>query len=250
MKKLWIGVCVCASAAFGGVVVVAQDRTDASAGSAIRRTYQVPAFDRVLLAGAHHVVIAVGAAQAIRAEGPKESLDLTELVVEHGELRIEPKDHHRHGEWPRYAPATYYVTVPRLTDATLAGSGDIRVDHVDGERFGATVAGSGMIDVHALRVGQAKLTMAGSGILSAHGSAQFSHVAIAGAGHIRAREVTSNTAAVSLVGAGDAALTVEREANVSVIGSGEVTIDGPARCSISRMGSGKVSCSGAGTRKS
>jgi len=244
MKKLWITLCACVFAGFGDVAVVAQDRADAGSASSIRRSYDVAAFDRVLLAGSHHVVIAVGAAQAIRAEGPRESLDLTEVMVERGQLRIEPKDHHRHVDWPRYAPATYYITVPRLADATLAGSGDIRVDRVHGAQFGATVAGSGMIDVHALRVDQARLTMAGSGILSARGSAQHSSVTVAGAGHIRAGDVTSSTAAVSLVGAGDAALTVEREANVSVIGSGEVRIAGPARCSISRMGSGRVSCSG------
>jgi len=248
MKKLWIGIGTCALGTLAGTLVVAQDR-DAGGAQPIRRNYEVPAFDRVVLAGPHHVVIAVGPAQTIRAEGPKDSLDQTEVVVEHGQLRIEPKDHDRRGKW-QYAPATYHITVPRLTDTTLAGSGDIRVDRVDGERFGATLAGSGTIDVHALRVDQARLTMAGSGILSARGSANHSNVTIAGAGHIRAQDVVSTTAAVSLVGAGDAALTVQREANVSVIGSGDVRIAGPAHCSISRMGSGNVNCSGAGARKS
>jgi hypothetical protein len=104
------------------------------------------------------------------------------------------------------------------------------------------VARSGDLDVAALRVGDARFSIAGSGDLTARGTATRSHVSIAGSGNLRARGMTSAEATVSVVGAGDAALTVDDTARVSIIGSGDVEIAGAARCSITRMGSGRALC--------
>ena len=61
---------------------------------------------------------------------------------------------------------------------------------------------------------------------------------------MRAREVTSDVASVSIAGAGDVALTVETDAQVSIVGGGDVEIAGPARCAVSRFGGGRVRCNG------
>ena len=59
--------------------------------------------------------------------------------------------------------ASFVVTVPQLSGATIAGSGDIRVDKVQGDSFEGVVAGSGGLNVAALDVQQLKLAIAGSG---------------------------------------------------------------------------------------
>jgi hypothetical protein len=214
----------------------------AQAGNA-DRSYRVGAFDSIGAVGANLVVVHVGGAPSVSARGPAETLDRMEVVVEHGSLQIRPRREYRnHFDWRGVKPATYTVTVPRLTAASLVGSGDMRVDRAEGGKFAASVAGSGNLDIAALRVGEADLSMAGSGNLTARGSATRANLSVAGSGNVRTRGVTSRTASVSIAGSGTAELSAQDAANVSIVGSGDAIISGPARCHISRIGSGKARC--------
>jgi hypothetical protein len=232
--------------ALGGSMVLAERGASATAANDAQRSYQVSGFDKVGQVGPNHVLVTVGPAVSVRAQGPRKTLDLYEVVVEHGALSIRPKDtdewKHREWRWHDVEPATFYVTLPRLSGASTAGSGDMRIDRVTGERFAASVAGSGDIDVGSLGVGDADFSVAGSGNLVAHGRARQSRVSIAGSGEVKAREVASENASISIVGSGDVALTVRDDAHVSIMGSGDAEIAGSAHCTISRFGSGNVRC--------
>lgn len=238
----------------GATMVVAQD----GAGASTSRTYGLAGFEEISVVGPHHVVVSVGPAFSIRAEGPQQTLADTEVEVDDGRLEIHPVDDEdywdrrcgeRDGErrwrcWDDYQPATFHVTLPRISAASLVGGGDMRIDRVEGAEFSASVAGSGDLDVAALRVDDARFSIAGSGDLVARGRARHSRVSIAGSGNLEARGVTSNEASISIAGSGNAALTVQDDARVSIVGSGDVEIAGPARCSVSRFGGGKVRCNG------
>lgn len=227
-----------------GTVAAAQQ------GGESTRDYSLAGFDRVSSAGPQRVVIAVGPAALVRASGPIEALDLFEVEVEGGELRIGPKESLRnHDDWRdiesrELEPVTFHVMVPRLEAASLAGSGRVEVDRVDGDAFGAAVAGSGKLEVAALSVDSARFSVAGSGDLAAHGRAREARISIAGSGEVQTHDVASEAAWVSIVGSGNAALSVERDAHISIIGSGDVDIAGPAHCTVSRFGSGRVTCNG------
>ncbi|HSQ96214.1 MAG TPA: head GIN domain-containing protein [Croceibacterium sp.] len=215
----------------------------AAQSAAIERDYRVGSFDKIAAAGANVVIVHLGGVPSVRAQGPAETLDKMEVVVEHGGLQIRPRrEFSRNFDWRGLKPATYTVTLPRLTDAALAGSGEMRIDRAEGDRFAATVAGSGNLDIAALRVGQAKLSMAGSGNLTARGSATRADLSVAGSGNVRAHGVASRTATVSIAGSGDAEITAKDTANVSIVGSGDALIAGGARCAVTRIGSGRAHC--------
>jgi hypothetical protein len=247
MRKLLMMGTIGTLAAFATSMVTAQDGNEVS----IARSYEVTGFEQVSVVGPHHVLISVGPAYSVSVEGPQETLDLTEVVVEDGRLKIQPKDDwwERGGrrEWERwrdYKAATYHVTLPRISGVSLMGGGNMSVDRVEGAEFSASVAGSGDLDVATLRVDDARFSIAGSGDLIARGSARNSRVSIAGSGNLRAGDVTSNDASISIAGSGNVALRVEDAARVSIVGSGDVEISGPARCSVSRFGGGRVRCGG------
>ncbi|HEU4651854.1 MAG TPA: head GIN domain-containing protein [Croceibacterium sp.] len=257
MDKVLTMVSAGALAALSATMGAAQDGTLA-AGEATSRSYALADFESIAVVGPHHVVVSVGPAFSVRAEGPQQSLADTEVEVENGRLQIHPiedqdhwdrrcgrRDDGRHWRcWDDYKPATFYVTLPRIEAASLVGGGDMRIDRVEGNAFRASVAGSGDLDVGSLRVDDAHFSIAGSGDLVARGSARHSRVSIAGSGNLQAREVNSTDASVSIAGSGNAALTVQEAARVSLVGSGDVEISGPARCSVSRFGGGKVRCDG------
>ena len=224
-----------ALAACGGAALAAQS-------AVTERSYRVNGFDKITAAGANFVVVHVGGGTSVTAQGPADTLDRMEVVVEHGSLQIRPRREFRNVDWRGLKPATFTVTLPRLAAATLAGSGDMRVDRAEGDAFAGTVAGSGDLDVAALRVGRVNLTMAGSGNLVARGSAARADLSVAGSGNVRARGVTVRNAAISIAGSGNAELTARDAASVSIVGSGEADISGGARCQVSRIGSGRARC--------
>jgi hypothetical protein len=240
---------LCASAG-----VAQQGEASAAPGG---RSYDLAGFEEISVVGPHRVVVTVGPAFSVTAEGSQQTLADTEVEVEDGRLKIHPvkddeywdrrcgrRERERRHCWDDYEPATFRVTLPRIEAVSLIGGGDMRVDRVEGGEFRASVAGSGDLDLAQLQVDNAHFSIAGSGDLVARGSARHSRVSIAGSGNLHAREVTSTEATISIAGSGNAALTVQDDARVSIVGSGDVEIAGPARCAVSRFGGGKVRCNG------
>jgi hypothetical protein len=216
-------------------------------GKTGQRSFDVAGFDRVSLGGAHDVVVKVGGAHSVRAEGDTKALERLDIRVVGGELKIgskRDKDSWSIGFGGRHKGVTVHVTLPSLTGAEIGGSGDLKIDRVEGSGFAASIAGSGDIDVAALKVGEASFSIAGSGGITAKGSADKTSISIAGSGDVDLAGLESRNASVSVVGSGNVSARVNETADVSVMGSGDVTLAGSAKCKISKMGSGEVRCEG------
>jgi len=207
-----------------------------------QRSFNVGAFDRVALAGSYDVVVTVGGAAAVRAEGDSERLERLEIRVEDGQLRIGSRGRRGWSWGGRRGRVTVHVTVPALAGAAVTGSGDMRIDRVEGRAFTASIAGSGDLEVAALRVEQASFSIAGSGNVRAAGTAARAEISIAGSGDADLAAVESRTAEVTVMGSGDARLRATETASVTLMGSGDVSVTGGARCSINKRGSGDVHC--------
>jgi hypothetical protein len=212
-------------------------------GASASRTFQVGAFSSVSLAGPHNVVVQVGPAASVRAEGPEEEIERLEIEVRGGDLEIGTKKNSWKAGFNRdRKPVTIYVTTPSLAAADIAGSGDMRIDRVEGDRFAADTAGSGNMEIAALRVREADFSIAGSGNIKASGNAARTKVEIAGSGDVDIGALDARTASVSIVGSGNVRARASETADVEIMGSGDVTLAGSAKCSVSKMGSGSVRC--------
>lgn len=217
-------------------------RNDSAASVATQRSFEVGAFDAVSLEGPHDVIVKVGGAPSVRAEGSADVLDHLEVLVESGNLVI--RQERGQWNWGHRKPATVYVTVPALTAASLGGSGNIRIDKVTGDSFKAALGGSGNIDIGALSVGKADFSIAGSGNIKAAGKADTTSTSIAGSGNAAIDGLESQTASVSIVGSGNADVRASGTAAVTIMGSGDVTVAGGGKCTVNKMGSGDVRCGG------
>ena len=222
----------------------AQNNAQASTGS-VQRAFEVAGFDSVSLGGPHNVVVQVGPATSVRAEGPAAELDRLEIKVENGDLEIGTR---KDKSWTvhvgRTVPVTIYVTTPMLKAAAIGGSGDMQIDKVEGVNFKAAVGGSGDIAIASLKVDNASFSIAGSGGIKAVGSAGKADISVVGSGDVDVGGVETRSASVSIAGSGDVQTRAMETADVSIMGSGDVTVSGPAKCSVSKMGSGDVRCGG------
>jgi hypothetical protein len=221
----------------------AQRNADRPRGQTTQRSYDLTGFKAVSLAGSQDVIVRVGPAFSVRAEGEAEMLDRLDIQVEGSSLRVGMKK----GNWMDFgsrSKTTIYVTLPALEAAAVAGSGDMRIDRVEGNRFSAAVSGSGDLAVGAIRVADAEFAVTGSGAIRASGSAERASSSVTGSGDLDLGGLETGTAAVAVVGSGDVRARVMQQANVSIIGSGDVSISGPAKCSVTKKGSGDVRCEG------
>jgi len=212
-------------------------------GTGSGRSFAVADFTAVDLRGSDDVDIRVGAGFSVRAEGDTDVLEKLKIERVGSTLRV---GRIRSGgwSWGDDDGAKIFVTMPRLIDASVAGSGDMAIDRVEGSRFSGAIAGSGSLAIGALAVDEAKLEIAGSGDLKAAGRARSIDIDIAGSGDVEAPKLTADSAKISIAGSGNVRAIVDGPAKVSIAGSGDVVLGGKARCDTSAMGSGTVRCGG------
>jgi hypothetical protein len=211
-------------------------------GTGGNRTFAVNGFTGVDAAGPDDVDVRVGSGFSVRAEGDPKVLDKLEIVKEGDTLKVRRKDHSFSWGGERKG-AKIYITMPRMTAASTTGSGDMAVDHVDGEKFEASATGSGDLNIGSLSVQAVALSVTGSGNLGTAGSARTGAFSVTGSGDITAPKLSLGQASVNVMGSGGVSAAVNGAANVNVMGSGDVTLTGGAKCTTSKMGSGDVSCS-------
>ena len=230
---------VLAAAALAGCHARGED-----GGATVSKNYTVGNFSAIEVAGPYDVEVRTGSNASVTAQGSEKLLERTEVEVKGDKLLIRPE---HQGGWFHFGwshgKAHFVVTVPQLTAATIAGSGDIRVDKVSGQDFEGAVGGSGSIEVASLAVQQLKLSIAGSGDVKGAGSAQSAKYDIAGSGDIDAANVQTQSIEATIAGSGGIKAHATGNANISIMGSGDVDVTGGAKCNISKAGSGNAHCS-------
>lgn len=241
MRKLIATAVIAGSAATSGCHRASEDP-----GPTVSRNYQIGNFQKIEVAGPYDVTIRTGANPSVAAQGGEKLLARTTVEVEGDKLVIRPQE--KHGfhfmSFSTRGKANFTITVPQLSAATIAGSGDIHLDHAQGQRFEGTVAGSGGLDVDKIDVGSLKLTIGGSGSArTGAGKAQSAEYTIAGSGDIEAGSVDTQQAKVTIAGSGGIKAHATVTADVNIMGSGAVDVTGGAKCSVSKAGSGSVNCS-------
>ena len=242
MRKSIAAAVIAASAATGACGQAHQE----GAGPTVSKNYQVGNFQQIEVAGPYDVEIRTGSNASVAAQGSENLLKHTVVQVEGDKLviRSEAQKGFFHWGFGSHGKASFTVTVPQLAAATIAGSGDIHVDHVQGPKFDGTVAGSGGLRVEDAEVGALKLAIGGSGSAKViAGKAQVADYAIGGSGDIQAGSVEAQRAKVAIAGSGSVKAHATGTADVSIMGSGDVDISGGAKCSVSKHGSGDVRCS-------
>lgn len=230
-RKLTVLAAALAAGAIATMSASSAQRQDAPAGAATEQR-PVTAFSAIELAGPYHVVIDAQAKPALELTGERKQLAEVETVVQGDTLVVRPVP--RHGFFFNFGKRRETVTVRigagALKRLTVAGSGDVDIDHVDGDRF--TLAGNGPGDVHAGgAVRQLTVTSSGSGDLDLRRlKAADVDLALNGPGDVKLADV-GNALAVQQGGSGDLVADGLRTAKVTarMRGPGDVKLSGTSR---------------------
>ena len=211
-----------------------------ASGSGPTRTYAVEGFDRIAVAGGDDVDVRAGTAFSVRAEGPADELDRLRIARDGRDLVIGRQK--RVFGFGGGKGVKVFVTLPRLSEANIVGSGTMMVDRIEGTTFEANIAGSGDLNIAALTTYAAEVNIAGAGTLRAGGAIKRLEANVMGSGSLDAAGLRVGEADVTVAGSGNVRAAVSGRATVELMGSGNVDLGAAAQCDVSKKGSGSVRC--------
>jgi Putative auto-transporter adhesin, head GIN domain len=202
----------------------------------------IAAFQSLEAAGPDNVKFVTGEGYRISATGDAKILEKLRYRLENGVLMVGRKG----SSWQMGSSdsaATITITAPSINGLSLAGSGDINADNLQGDAVKLELAGSGNINVAAVTAKRIKSELAGSGDIVLAGKVENGEYEIAGSGTINAIKLAHADAKVSIAGSGDVSLTATGNVAADIVGSGDVNVTGGAKCTVSKTGSGSLNCS-------
>jgi len=191
----------------------------AAQGSGGSRTYAVRDFDSVALGGVGDVEVRVGGDWSVTATGAPAALDKLLIERDGDTLKLGRK---RGMQWGKSEKIRFTVTMPRIEEASIGGAGSITVDRVPAGSFSGHIGGSGTV--------------------LASGRARALEATIGGSGNLQLKPLSTETAEITIAGAGNVDVTASRTADVTIVGSGNVTVGGGAKCSTTKLGGGTIRC--------
>ena len=231
-------------ATIAALAVAACSESHAGSGPTVSRDYKVGGFQSIEVGGPYEVEVRTGAVPSVSASGPEKLIERLVVEVRGDRLMIRPREE-RGFNWGGFkGTARIQVTAPVLRAAAIAGSGDLRVDRVNGDRFEGSIGGSGDMRIERVEVQSLKFAIGGSGSVHAGaGQAREAHYSIAGSGEIETGGVRTENARISIAGSGSVNGHASGTADVDIVGAGDVNLTGGAKCNVSRTGAGDVHCS-------
>ena len=180
------------------------------------QTRSVEHFERVRVAGAGDAVITVGEKQKVTVTCDDNLIGHVRTRVVDGTLELGLEN----GSYSFRTGPRFEISVPRLTGASVAGSGDIEVSGLDSDEFDVAIAGSGDI--------------------RAKGRAARVDVDIAGSGDASLFAVEARSASASIAGSGRVDVSASESLSAKIMGSGTVRYRGDPKVKRTIAGSGEV----------
>ena len=191
----------------------------------------------IVLAGPDDVVISEGADFNVAVSGDAEAVESLRFSLEEDALSIS-----REKDMGKVrGRATVQVTMPRLNEIVLAGSGQVQAARMTGKAE-IVVAGSGSVAVDKIEAQAFALTIAGSGDFAGSGTADTLDLTIAGSGEADMPGLKVGGADITVAGSGSSEFASDGQVEASIMGSGSIVVNGRADCSVEAMGSGKLTC--------
>ncbi len=204
-------------------------------GNIITAEIPLPPVNEIKLAIPADVTIEQGDEQKITVEGDENIVDRLKTRVNGGEWKIDTDRCIRN-----IGTLNIHMVVKDMKKIFVSGSGKVTSSNIiQTDKMDLDISGSGDIDV-GLDVIDLEVGISGSGKMFAEGKTEYADYKISGSGDVRAFELDSRRADVTISGSGSVEVTVEERLKVRISGSGDVYFRGDPELDISVSGSGDV----------
>jgi len=203
---------------------------------------EVSAFTEISLKIGANVHLKQGESQSVEVKCSESTLAKLITEVKDRKLVIRyPGD-----TWfSKWNPGTVdiYVTMPQIDALVISGSGSIFSESkIDSRILDATISGSGDIKLADLKADKVSATLSGSGNIQLSGKENASELKaiISGSGNVKAIEFPADNVDVKISGSGNCWVNSVKKLEVKLAGSGNVIYRGNPSVDSTIAGSGKV----------
>lgn len=206
-------------------------------GRYITVSKNVRAFTQVESAGDFTVYIKQDAVQSVIITGEDNIVPHIVTHVSGSKLKIYFDDiYHNYDDHG----VTIYISVPEINNINLTGSGKIRTKgSIQATQLTTVLTGSGELDI-TLESNTASTILSGSGDITLHGISDHAVHAISGSGTIRALDLLTKDAEVTISGSGNCLVHVTDHLQAQISGSGDIRYLGNPKIEGIISGSGTV----------
>jgi hypothetical protein len=184
----------------------------------------VAPFERISFEGLGNLTITQGSGASLRIEAEDNILPRIVTEVHGDELSIGFDTDRWENIIRPTKPITYYLQVETLSELSLSGLGNVKIDELAGGRLTVRLSGAGSID--------------------ASGAVEEQSINVSGAGSYQAGDLRSSTVTINLSGAGNAELWVTDILDISISGLGNVRYYGDPVVHQSITGLGNIQALG------
>jgi hypothetical protein len=204
-------------------------------GDIIEETFGIDDINSIDLRMDAQVFLTQGDQRQVVISGQANIIDEIDFRVRNRELVI---DNHRCIR--NFEPVEIFITVPDIRQLSIAGSGKIISENqLNVNDLELSISGSG--DMELDMVGDdVNGRISGSGSIDLRGIIDDLNFTVSGSGTLRAFDLESQTANLTISGSGDIEVTVIEVLDVRISGSGSVYYRGNPRVDSRISGSGKV----------
>lgn len=200
------------------------------------KMYEVPSFEGVSLAASYDVSVEYGAKQEVSITAPEHLMDKVVVKVKNNVLILDLK----RGKY-QSPQIKAKVILPKLTYASVTGSGEMRVATFSSQQLRLVVTGSGDLNTAKLQVGeQLEMTLSGSGAIRTQGNASHSNIKLTGSGSCQASQLATQTNNTIITGSGSVSIDAQHRIQANLMGSGSLYYQGEPEVEQYISGSGKV----------
>lgn len=205
-------------------------------GPIVKKELNLDKFDGVKLAFSGNVLLTQGNTQKVVVEAQQNIIDNIVREVKNGTWRLKFEKNVR-----KHEKVNVYITIPRLTNAYVSGSGNLKTTNhfsdLGDVEMGVSGSGNLALDLAANDI---DCGISGSGNVHLEGTADELKLSVSGSGNISAYDLMAGNVDVSISGSGNAEVHAKSDLEVSVSGSGDVRYKGSPSVNTRVSGSGKV----------
>lgn len=209
----------------------------AAAGPRVDEERSIEAVEAVVLQTSGDLTVVVGDTPSLRISAPENVLERLTSDIE-GDALVLGLRGPGFGAW--LGEIRYELTVPRLSEVTIEGSGDVRADFTGADDVRITIEGSGDVEATGIDAATVESVIDGSGEIDLAGTTERQTIEINGSGDVDADDLESRTARVEISGSGDVELHVTETLDAEISGSGELRHRGGAAVTGDVSGSGEI----------
>lgn len=200
-------------------------------------------FDRVEISGHAELILVQGDREAVLIEASPKAQARIRVRSRDGRLRIDASENVSWWSWlggsggGRPTITVYFKTLEALD---MSGAIKVTSRAIQAPKLRVSASGATSMTVDSLKVGALRFTGSGAVKGDLAGSATDQEISISGAGVFRAPKLASETAAVTVSGAGKVVVNARKTLDASISGAGAIEYFGDPELKQRIGGAGKI----------